>query len=56
MEFDFRVVSRSGAVECRMRVDLARHRTGDQPESGEGDKTGEPLHNFSVTLGTLPLA
>lgn len=56
MEFDFRVVSRTGALEYRARVDLARNRTGDQPESGEGHKTGEPLHNFSVTPGTWPLA
>ena len=56
MELDFRLVSRSGALECRTRVVLERSRTGDQPESGEGDKTGEPLHNFSVTPGTWPLA
>lgn len=56
MKLDFRVVSRSGALECRTRVDLERSRTGDQPESGEEDKTGVPLYNFSVTPGTWPLA
>lgn len=52
----FRVVSRSGALGCRTRVDLERNRTGDQSESGEEDKTGEPLYSFSFTPGTWPLA
>lgn len=49
MELDFRVVSRSGALECRTRVDSERSRTRDQPESGEGSRL-EDLSTISLSL------